>query len=180
LFETYKVDNVLYFDIFTILLNQEDLVEDTIGGFNSMIQKQKDEEVNALVSTVLFDDKLETIHDRVNIQKVKALTEKEYYVRGCTAMLDAIGTTIEHISNIHKYIRKEDVPAYAALLRELKNEARQLGASELTKLAREQEKLGKEGNLSFLKDKFGLLSEEYQRVAQCYKTLFDNVKEEDC
>ena len=86
----------------------------------------------------------------------------------------------ERLRLLHEYIRKEDVPAYAALLRELKNEARQLGASELTKLAREQEKLGKEGNLSFLKDKFGLLSEEYQRVAQCYKTLFDNVKEEDC
>ena len=85
----------------------------------------------------------------------------------------------ERLRLLHEYIRKEDVPAYAALLRELKNDARQLGASELTKLAREQEKLGKEGNLSFLRDKFGLLSEEYQRVAQCYKTLFDNVKAEE-
>ena len=58
----------------------------TIGGFNSLLEKQKNEKGEAFVTTVLFDDKLETIHDRVNIQKVKALTEKEYYVRGCTAM----------------------------------------------------------------------------------------------
>ena len=86
------------------------LEKDTIGGFNSLITKQKKEDGEAFVTTVLFDDKLETIHDRENIQEVKELTEKEYYVRGCTAMLDAIGTTIEHIAKIHKYIRKQDVP----------------------------------------------------------------------
>lgn len=87
------------------------LESDTIGGFNSLLEKQKKEEGEANITTILFDDKLETIHDRVNIQNVKALTEKEYYVRGCTAMIDAIGSTIEHITNIHKYIRKEDVPS---------------------------------------------------------------------
>ena len=86
------------------------LESDTIGGFNSLLEKQKKEKGEAFVTTVLFDDKLETIHDRLPIKEIKQITTKEYYVRGCTAMLDAIGSTIEHISNIHKYIRKDDVP----------------------------------------------------------------------
>lgn len=84
----------------------------------------------------------------------------------------------ERLRLLHEYIRKEDVPAYVALLGQLKNDAELLGTLELAKLAQEQERLGKEGNLAFLRDKFALLSEEYQRVAQCYKTLFEHVKEE--
>ena len=91
--------------------SMSDLVEDTIGGFNSMIQKQKDEEVNALVSTVLFDDKAVVLHDRLDISKVPEMTKKDYWARGTTALLDAVGSSIRHISNIHKYARKEDVPA---------------------------------------------------------------------
>lgn len=91
--------------------SMSDLVEDTIGGFNSMIQKQKDEEVNALVSTVLFDDKAVVLHDRLDILKVPEMTKKDYWARGTTALLDAVGSSIRHISNIHKYARKEDVPA---------------------------------------------------------------------
>lgn len=87
------------------------LESDTIGGFNSLLEKQKKEKGEAFITTVLFDDKLVTIHDRLPIKEVKSMTSKEYYVRGCTAMLDAIGSTIEHITNIHKYIRKEDVPS---------------------------------------------------------------------
>ena len=87
------------------------LESDTIGGFNSLITKQKKESSEAFITTVLFDDQLETIHDRVSIQQIKKMTSKEYYVRGCTALLDAIGKTIQHISMIHKYIRKEDVPS---------------------------------------------------------------------
>ena len=90
--------------------SMSDLVEDTIGGFNSMIQKQKDEGVNALVSTVLFDDKAVVLHDRLDISKVPEITKKDYWARGTTALLDAIGSSIRHISNIHKYARKEDVP----------------------------------------------------------------------
>lgn len=86
------------------------LESDTIGGFNSMLNKQKNEEGTCYVSTVLFDDKTEVIHDRVSIDKVKNLTEKEYYVRGCTALIDALGGAIHHIANVHKYARKEDVP----------------------------------------------------------------------
>lgn len=86
---------------------------DTIGGFNSMIEKQKNEgEGMVYVSTVLFDNYSEVLHDRVPIRDVKPMTRKEYSVRGCTALLDAIGGAIHHIGNVHKYARKEDVPAH--------------------------------------------------------------------
>lgn len=89
---------------------------DTIGGFNSLIEKQKKQEGICYVSTVLFDHKSEVIHDRIELNQIKALTEKEYFVRGCTALLDAIGGAIHHIANIHKYARAEDVPEHTMLV----------------------------------------------------------------
>lgn len=86
------------------------LERDTIGGFNSMIDKQRKEPSKALVSTVLFDNYSEVIHDRVPLENVPRMTEEEYFVRGCTALLDAVGGAIHHIGNIHKYAREEDVP----------------------------------------------------------------------
>ena len=86
------------------------LEADTIGGFNSMIEKQKETGEKAYVSTVLFDDRTEVIHDRVPIEKVDKITNKEYFVRGSTALLDAVGGAIKHIINIHKYAREEDRP----------------------------------------------------------------------
>ena len=86
------------------------LEDDTIGGFNAMIEKQRKEAGEALVSTVLFDNESEVIHDRVNIQEIEPMTRKEYYVRGCTALLDAVGSAIHHIGNVHKYAREEDRP----------------------------------------------------------------------
>lgn len=86
------------------------LEKDTIGGFNSMFEKQRKEPGDAVVSTVLFDNETEVIHDRVVIADVPNLTDKEYFVRGCTALLDAVGGAIHHIGNVHKYARKEDVP----------------------------------------------------------------------
>ena len=86
------------------------LEADTIGGFNAMTQKQRKEPGEALVSTVLFDNETQVIHDRVPLEKVPALTQKEYYVRGCTALLDAVGGAIHHIGNVHKYAREEDRP----------------------------------------------------------------------
>ncbi len=86
------------------------LETDTIGGFNAMIKKQKKEAGEALVTTVLFDNESVTVHDRIPLQEVPPLTEKEYFTRGCTALLDAVGGTIRHIANIHRYIRREDVP----------------------------------------------------------------------
>lgn len=86
------------------------LEKDTIGGFNSMIERQKRQDGTVYVSTVLFDGQTDVIHDRVKLDEIKPMTDNEYYVRGCTALLDAIGGAIHHISNIHKYVRKEDVP----------------------------------------------------------------------
>ena len=86
------------------------LEQDTIGGFNAMMKKQRREPGEALISTVLFDNESQVIHDRVPLDQVPVLTEEEYYVRGCTALLDAVGGAIHHISNVHKYARREDVP----------------------------------------------------------------------
>jgi len=86
------------------------LEKDTIGGFNSMMKKQKESGEEAYVSTVLFDDRTEVLHDRVDIRKIEDITEKDYYTRGCTALLDAVGSAISHISNVHKYARPEDRP----------------------------------------------------------------------
>lgn len=86
------------------------LEKDTIGGFNSLIRKQRGEDGEALISTVLFDNYSEGIHDRVPLDRIPEMTEKEYYVRGCTALLDAVGGAIHHIGNVHKYAREEDRP----------------------------------------------------------------------
>ncbi|MBQ3072974.1 MAG: VWA domain-containing protein [Oscillospiraceae bacterium] len=86
------------------------LERDTIGGFNSMIEKQKKEAGEAVVSTVLFDGVSEVIHDRLPLERVPEMTEREYFPRGCTALLDAVGGAVHHIGNVHKYARREDVP----------------------------------------------------------------------
>ena len=86
------------------------LESDTIGGYNSMLKKQRETEGEVLVSTVLFDDRSEVLYDRVPLEKMPQMTEKEYYVRGCTALLDAVGGAIRHIGNVHKYAREEDRP----------------------------------------------------------------------
>ena len=86
------------------------LESDTIGGYNAMLEKQKKETGQAYVSTVLFDDRQDVIHDRVTLEQVNPMTEKEYFVRGCTALLDAVGGAIHHIGTVHKYARDEDRP----------------------------------------------------------------------
>lgn len=86
------------------------LEADTIGGFNSMITRQLSTAGDAYVSTVLFDNTSTVIHDRIRLQDVPKLTDKEYFTQGCTALLDAVGGAIHHIGNIHKYARREDVP----------------------------------------------------------------------
>ena len=92
------------------------LESDTIGGFNSMIKKQKKQDGKCFVSTVLFSGESEVIHDRVDIQDIKPLTEEDYVTEGCTALIDAIGGAIHHIGNIHKYARLEDVPAHTMFI----------------------------------------------------------------
>lgn len=86
------------------------LESDTIGGFNSLIAKQKKEDGQALVSTVLFDDRSDVLHDRVTLDRIAPMTDDDYFVRGCTALLDAVGGAIHHIGNVHKYARPEDRP----------------------------------------------------------------------
>ena len=88
------------------------LETDTIGGFNSMIAKQKKEAGEALVSTILFNNESVVIHDRLPLEDVPPMTEKEYFTLGCTALLAAVGGAIHHIGNIHKYARPEDVPEH--------------------------------------------------------------------
>lgn len=86
------------------------LEQDTIGGFNGMLEKQRKETGAAVVSTILFDHEIQVIHDRVHIKDIARITEQDYFVRGCTALLDAVGKAIHHIGHIHKYARQEDVP----------------------------------------------------------------------
>ena len=86
------------------------LEADTIGGYNSMLSKQKQEEGEAIISTVLFDDQTEILHDRKNLDQVEKITDKDYYVRGCTALLDAVGGAIHHIGRVQKEMPEDDRP----------------------------------------------------------------------
>ena len=92
------------------------LEADTIGGFNAMIEKQKKEPGRAFVTTVLFDNESETLHDRIPLGDVPKMTDADYTVRGCTALIDAIGGAIRHIETIHKYARPADVPAHTLFM----------------------------------------------------------------
>lgn len=121
------------------------LESDTIGGFNSMIQKQKKEEGECYVTTVLFDSVSETLHDRVKLSEVADMTDKEYFVRGSTALLDAVGSTIEHISGIHKYVRKEDVPANTIFIITtdgMENSSRKYSADKVKKMIEAKKEAG--------------------------------------
>ena len=118
------------------------LEKDTIGGYNSLIEKQKKEEGEALVSTVLFDHEQEVLLDRVPLDKTKKMTEDEYYVRGCTALLDAIGGAIHHIGNIHKYAREEDVPEktiFVITTDGLENASKRYSYRDIKKMIKRQE-----------------------------------------
>ena len=122
--------------------SMQGLEGDTIGGFNSMLEKQKKEPGQAFVSTVLFDDRLTVLHDRVAVEKVKPITEKDYCVRGCTALLDAIGETVRHIGNIHKYARSEDVPQHTLFVITtdgMENASRRYSAAQIRKMIRRQQ-----------------------------------------
>ena len=92
------------------------LEDDTIGGFNSLIRKQRQEDGEAFVSTVLFDNYSEVVHDRLPLDKVPEMTRRDYYVHGCTALLDAVGGAVHHIGNVHKYAREEDRPAHTLFI----------------------------------------------------------------
>ena len=122
------------------------LENDTIGGFNAMLEKQKREAGEVLVSTVLFDNVSEVVHDRVDIQKIAPMTRNEYYVRGSTALLDAVGSAIHHIGNVHKYAREEDRPEktlFVITTDGMENASRQYTYDRLkTMIERQKEKYG--------------------------------------
>ncbi len=92
------------------------LEDDTIGGFNSFVEKQKEVDGQCLVSTVLFNQRSEVIHDRVSLDKIGEMTRKDYVASGTTALIDALGDAIHHIGNVHKYIREEDVPEHTVFV----------------------------------------------------------------
>ncbi len=118
---------------------------DTIGGFNSMITRQKKEEGSAVVSTVLFANQSEVIHDRIPLTEVPEMTEKDYVVGGCTALLDAVGGAIKHISKIHKYIRKEDIPAHTMFVITtdgMENASHKYSADKVRKMVEEKKEDG--------------------------------------
>ena len=92
------------------------LEADTIGGFNSMIERQKKAEGEAIVSTVLFSNNSTVIHDRVDVRKVEPMTDRQYFVGGGTALIDAIGGAIHHIAGVHKYAREEDRPEHTVFV----------------------------------------------------------------
>jgi uncharacterized protein YegL len=126
------------------------LESDTIGGFNSMINKQKKEEGTAYVTTILFDNNSETIHDRVPLETIKPMTDKDYVVGGCTALIDAIGEAVEHISTIHKYARPEDIPEHTVFVITtdgMENASKKFSSKQVKNMIEEKKK---ENNWEFL------------------------------
>jgi len=114
---------------------------DTIGGFNAMVEKQKKEDGEAYISTVLFDDVSEVLYDRVPIAKIEPMNDRQYYVRGCTALLDAIGGAIHHIGNVHKYAREEDRPEKTIMIITtdgMENSSRKYGYDKVKKMVERQ------------------------------------------
>jgi len=122
------------------------LEDDTIGGFNAMLEKQKKVPGEALLSTVLFANDSTVLHDRVDIQKVEPMTGQQYQVGGCTALLDAIGGAVRHIGNVHKYAREEDCPGktvFVITTDGMENASRRYSYAEVQRMVKhEQEKYG--------------------------------------
>ena len=122
------------------------LESDTIGGINSMLTKQKELDGKVYVTTVMFSNSSRTVHDRVDISGIKPVTGADYCPHGCTALLDAIGGTIKHIANIHRYIRPEDVPEHTVFVITtdgMENASRLYSSEEVKRMIRhEEEKYG--------------------------------------
>lgn len=122
------------------------LESDTIGGFNALIEKQRRLDGECFVSTVLFDGVSEVLHDRVKLRDIPKMTQKDYTVRGCTALIDALGGAIHHIGCIHKYARPEDVPEHTLFVITtdgLENASRHYSSDEVKQMVtRQKEKYG--------------------------------------
>ena len=126
--------------------SMHELTRDTVGGFNSLIEKQKDEKGEALVSVVLFSSESEVLYDRVPLNKVTKMTEKQYRAAGSTALIDAIGSAVHHIGNVHKYARPEDVPEHTVFMITtdgMENASRNYTSDEVKRMiSRQKEKYG--------------------------------------
>ncbi|MBR3168107.1 MAG: VWA domain-containing protein [Erysipelotrichaceae bacterium] len=121
------------------------LEKDTIGGFNSMIEKQRKEKGDCLVSAVLFNQHSDVLYDRVSLKDIREMTEKDYVPSGCTALIDALGGAIKHIRNVHKYIREEDVPAHTVFVITtdgLENASHRYGSDQVKRMVAEQKEKG--------------------------------------
>ena len=121
------------------------LESDTIGGFNAMIEKQKKQDGACFVSTVLFDNESVVLHDRLPLSRVPLMTETDYQVGGCTALIDAIGGAIRHISRVHKYIREEDVPEHTIFIITtdgMENASREFSSKEVKRMIEDKKELG--------------------------------------
>lgn len=122
------------------------LEQDTIGGFNALIEKQKQEPGKVLISTVLFNQKIQIIHDRVDLDQVPPMTEQDYFPQGCTALLDALGGALHHIGSIHKYAREEDRPGktiFVIITDGLENSSRRYSNQQVREMVeRQQEQYG--------------------------------------
>ncbi|MBR3006318.1 MAG: VWA domain-containing protein [Erysipelotrichaceae bacterium] len=121
------------------------LESDTIGGYNSFLEKQKEEDGSCLVSTVLFNQHSKVIHDRVDLVKIEKMERKDYLASGTTALIDAMGDAIHHIKNVHKYIRKEDVPAntiFVIITDGLENASHKYSSDDVKKMVEQQKEKG--------------------------------------
>lgn len=122
------------------------LEDDTIGGFNAMLEKQKKETGEAFLSTILFSDESVVLYDRVDIRKAEPMNEQQYQVQGCTALLDAIGGAVHHIANVHKYAREEDRPGktiFVITTDGMENSSRHYSYDKVQRMVKhEQEKYG--------------------------------------
>lgn len=170
------------------------LESDTIGGFNAFIEKQRRQDGECFVSTVLFDQSSEVIHDRVRLSEIKKMTEKDYTVGGCTALIDAIGCAIHHIGNIHRYARREDVPektVFVITTDGMENASHIYSSDEVKKMVeRQKEKYGWEflfigANIDAVEtaEKFGIGKDravDYLADSKGTKVVFNAVSEAVC
>ncbi|MBQ7474540.1 MAG: VWA domain-containing protein [Clostridia bacterium] len=170
------------------------LESDTIGGFNSLIEKQRKEDGECFVSTVLFDNVSEVLHDRVRLSDIKPMTDRDYFVRGCTALIDAIGGAVRHIANIHKYARREDVPEHTMFVITtdgLENASREYTSDQVKKMIeRQKEEAGWEflfigANIDAVETakNFGIKADravDYRADSRGTAVLYDTVAETVC
>ena len=170
------------------------LESDTIGGFNSLIKQQRKKEGECFVSTVLFDNVTEVLHDRIKLSDVPKMAERDYTVRGCTALIDTIGGAIHHIGNIHKYARPEDVPEHTMFVITtdgMENASHTYSSDEVKKMIERQKKkygweflfIGANIDAVSTATKFGIGADRavnYRADSRGTEVLFNTVSETVC